>query len=219
MLPTTDLRQNVLTLAIPDDRLPAVGYMMRRILPPEEYDNEFQGQYLKTTYFDTRDFKLRKARLTKDKYCTVRIRAYAATQQPGIDYPASAYAISAKTKEEKYRQELDTAVAETLVRRGLPDGYTPLPGHMAARLMELTDGEPLVPVVTVCFTRYAVEDSADRITLDCEIRASNGKIFPTNILENKTTAKPAKPLPELLALGYAPVRLSKFLWATTYGVR
>src|SRR5262245_46581766 len=177
---------------------------MRRLLPAEEYDNDFKGQSLRTTYFDTWDFKLRKTRLEKEKYCTIRIRSYAPTEKPGGSYAAAGcYAISAKTEEEKYREELESSVAETLIRRGLPDGYAPLPGHLRARLMEITDGDPVVPVVTVSFTRYAVEDNVDRITLDCAIATSGGKEFPTNILENKTTAKPAKPLAELLDLGYA----------------
>jgi hypothetical protein len=208
-----------LTLAIPAERLPAVAYSMRTLLPAEEYDPGFRGQYLQTTYFDTWDFKLRKARLHNDHYCTVRIRCYATPAQPGADYANGVYAISAKTEAEKYRDELDPELASQIVRRGLPEGYDPLPGHLRARLMDLAEGEPLVPVVTVSFTRYAVEDHTDRITLDCDIRTSNGKAFPTNILENKSTARPARPIPELLALGYAPVKLSKFLWATTYGVR
>jgi hypothetical protein len=192
---------------------------MRRILPTEEYDPSFEGQYLQTTYFDTCDFQLRKARLNDDKYCTIRIRAYAATERPGASYPASAFAVAAKTESEKYRQELEANTAEAVVHRGFPADYSPLPGHMRARILDITDGAPLIPVVTVCFTRYAVEDATDRVTLDCDIKTSNGKVFPTNVLENKTTCKPAEPRPELLALGYAPIKLSKYLWATTYGVR
>ena len=43
-LPATDLRKTVLTLAVPGDRLPAVGYQMRALLPAEEYDPGFGGQ-------------------------------------------------------------------------------------------------------------------------------------------------------------------------------
>jgi hypothetical protein len=96
-LPATDLRKNVLTLAVPDERLPGVGRMMRSLLPSEEYDPDFLGQYLQTTYFDTPQLALRKARLDKDKYCTVRIRCYAPTQQPGRNYPEGIYALSIKT--------------------------------------------------------------------------------------------------------------------------
>jgi hypothetical protein len=218
MLPTTDLRQNVLTLAIPNDRLPAVAGVMRRILPAEEFDPGFEGQYLQTSYFDTRDFQLRKARLHADKYCTIRIRYYVPAERPGLHPPRGAYALAAKTEKEKYRQEIEPDLAEILIRRGFPD-YGPFPGHLRARLIELTGGDRLIPLVTVCFTRYAVEDETDRITVDCDIRTSNGKVFPTNVLENKTTSRPAEPRPELLALGCAPIKLSKFLWATTYGVR
>jgi hypothetical protein len=227
-LPTTDLRQNVLTLAIPSDRLPAVAYTMRTLLPAEEYDPSFDGQFLQTTYFDTWSGDLRKARLDKERYCTIRIRAYAPTTRPGAPPsagPDSAYAISAKTEEEKYREELEPALAEQIIRRGfaLSGGgnapESPFPAHITARLLELTDGEPIIPAVTVCFTRYAVENHTDRITLDCDIRTSTGKVFPTNVLENKTTGKPPRPIPELVDMGYNPVKLSKFLWATTYGVR
>ena len=37
-LPATDLRTNVLTLAVPNERLPGVGRMMRSLLPAEDYD-------------------------------------------------------------------------------------------------------------------------------------------------------------------------------------
>src|SRR5207237_9343623 len=82
-LPATDLRTNVLTLAVPNERLPGVGRMMRSLLPAEDYDPDFCGQYLQTTYLDTAELSLRKARLTKDKYCTVRISCYAPTKQAG----------------------------------------------------------------------------------------------------------------------------------------
>ena len=102
-LPATDLRKTVLTLAIPNERLPAVGYQMRALLPAEEYDPGFDGQYLQTTYFDTACFRLRKLRLKKKKYLTVRIRCYAPVQQPGRNYPEGAYALSLKTEDGKYR--------------------------------------------------------------------------------------------------------------------
>ena len=133
-LPATDLRQNVLTLAVPNECLPAVAVAMRTLLAAEEYDPDFQGQYLQTTYFDTPDFALRKARLNKDKYLTAR---------------------------------------------------------------------------------YAVESSTDRLTLDSSIRTSTGKLFWTNVLEVKTIAKPYTPPPEVTRWGLHPIKLSKFLWATS----
>src|SRR5262249_19567770 len=95
-----------------------------------------------------------------------------------------------------------------------------LPGDLLARLLELCDGQSLVQAVEVKFTRFAVEDTVNRLTLDIDIRTNTGKMFPVNgILENKTTRPDREPMKEIMALGYAPVRLSKFLWATTYGVR
>src|SRR5262249_9409401 len=94
-LPATDLRQNVLTLAVPHERLPAVAYLMRSILPTEEYDDRFEGQYLRTTYFDTRGFQLRKARGHAERYCVIRVRCYTATERPGGNYAVATYALSA----------------------------------------------------------------------------------------------------------------------------
>src|SRR5262249_46262304 len=102
-LPANDLRQTVLTLAIPRDQLPGVGYAMRALLPAEMYDPDFQGQYLQTTYFDTRDGTLRKARRRKARYLTIRIRCYAPTQPPGRNYPEGLYTLSLKTEAGKYR--------------------------------------------------------------------------------------------------------------------
>jgi hypothetical protein len=220
-LPATDLRQNVLTLAVAEERLPGVGHMMRSLLSAEEYDADFQGQYLQTTYLDTNTLALRRARLKKDKYCTARIRCYAPIQQPGRNYPEGAYALSIKTEEGKWRTPLESWVAEDALTK--PNALQVLrdqvPGDLLARLFDLCGDEPLLPAVTVCFTRYAVESSTDRLTLDCGIVTSNGKIFPTNVLEVKTNSKPYAAPPEVLAWHFSPIKLSKFLWATTYGVR
>lgn len=220
-LPATDLRQNIMTLAVPNERLASVGYCMRRLLPAEEFDPEFYGQYLQTTYFDTPSLALRKARLDKSKYCTVRIRCYAPTQPPGLNYPQGIYALSVKTEEGKFRVSLPPADAEAAFTPGAAldvlGDY--LPGDLLARLISLIDGDPLQPAVTVCFTRYAVESTTDRITLDCNITTSNGKIFPTNVLEVKSTTKPYTAPPEVVEWNFSPIKLSKFLWATTYGVR
>jgi hypothetical protein len=211
-LPATDLRQNVLTLAIPTEQLPAVGYCMTRLLSAEAYDPDFKGQRLKTVYFDTLRFQLRKARLKNDKYFTLRIRCYGATDT---------YALSAKTKDGKFRKEIPAEVAELYIREGITADTLShiLPGDLLARLIDLTEEEPLIPIVTVRATRYAVEDDRDRITLDTTITTNTGKVFPTNILEQKTTADPPVPMQELLDLRFPPVKLSKFLWSTTYGVR
>lgn len=217
-LPATDLRQNVLTLAIPADRLPQVGYLMRSLLPAEEYDPSFQGQYLQTTYFDSADFRLRKARLKKGKYLTLRIRCYAPCQQPGRNYPAGPYALSLKTEHGKYRTELSANLAESLLAHGIegPGDLNYLPGDLLARYLDLVGNAPLQPVVTVCFTRYAVESSTDRLTLDTAVTTSTGKSFPSSILEVKTSTKPYEPIPEVRHLSFNRIKLSKFLWATNY---
>ncbi len=211
-LPATDLRTNVLTLAIPNEGLPRVARDMTQWLPPENYDPTFAGQQLETTYFDTLGFALRKARLKKDRYLTLRIRCYG---------PSDTYALSAKTEAGKFRKEIPSEAAEFYIRNGIPPlaARAHLPGDLLARLLELTEDQPLYRVATLRFTRYAVENEVDRVTLDINIAASTGKVFPTNILENKSTSARPTPLPEVLALPYPPVKLSKFLWATTYGVR
>ena len=220
-LPATDLRHNVLTLAVPTDRLPSVGFGMRSLLPAEDFDPDFQGQYLQTTYFDTPNFDLRTARLKKDKYLTLRIRCYAPSQRPGRTYPAGTYALSLKTEAGKYRVELSSPFAEDLLQYGIdgPEGLNYLPGDFLARYLDLVDDQPLRPVVTICFTRYAVESTTDRLTLDVQIHTSTGKAFPSSVLEVKTTSQPYEPLPEVLRWGLSPLRLSKFLWATTTGDR
>jgi hypothetical protein len=220
-LPATDLRTNVLTLAVPNERLPGVGRMMRSLLPAEDYDPDFCGQYLQTTYLDTPDLSLRKARLTKDKYCTVRIRCYAPTQTPGRNYPEGIYALSIKTEDGKWRTPLDAWKAEDALTK--PNALAVLgeeiPGDLLARLLDLCNDAPLAAAVTVSFTRYAVESHTDRLTLDCGITTSNGKQFPTNVLEVKTTTRPYEAPAEVLRWHLSPIKLSKFLWATTYGVR
>jgi hypothetical protein len=224
-LPANDLRLNVLTLAVPNERLPGIGYCMRGLLPAEEYDPGFQGQYLQTTYFDTPCLKLRKTRLKKDKYLTLRIRCYAPTQQPGRNYPDGVYALSAKTEDGKFRVQLPDADAERCFEpaAALDVLGDYLPADLLARLYDLLGDcsccTAVGPAVTVCQTRYAVESTTDRITLDCNVTTSNGKIFPTNILEVKTTARPYEPPDEVMKWGLSPIKVSKFLWSTTYGVR
>jgi hypothetical protein len=221
-LPATDMRRNVLTLAISPCELPAVAYRMTQLLPAEQYDRTFKGQHLETTYFDTAAFDLRAARLKK-KYLTLRIRCYRARQSGTAYRPEDSYtyALSAKTQDQKYRRELPSADAEYYLTNGIqPDELGKvLPGDLLARAIDLLDGEPLLPIVRIDFTRYAVESETDRLTLDTEIKTNTGKVFPTNILEAKTTDGGAKSLPEIEALPYPRVKLSKFLWATAYGAR
>ena len=215
-LPVTDLRKTVLTLAVPSERLPAVGYQMRALLPAEEYDPAFEGQYLQTTYFDCAGFRLRGLRQRKKKYLTIRIRCYAPAQQPGRNYPEGLYALSIKTEDGKYRMEIGSGLAESLLVNGIesPGDLNYLPPDLLARYLELVGDKPLYPVATVCFTRFAVESTTDRLTLDTAIHASTGKVFPANVLEVKSTAQPYEPLPEVRKWGYSPIKLSKFLWAT-----
>jgi hypothetical protein len=219
-LPTTDMRTNVLTLAVPNERLPGIGYCMRRILPAEEYDPQFYGQYLQTTYFDTPRLALRKARLQNAKYLTLRIRCYAPTQQPGRNYPEGIYALSVKTESSKFRVEVPGPDVDRLFLGSYSSDLFAdyLPADLLARLYELVGEDyPPEPCVTVCCTRYAVESTTDRITLDTGISTSNGKCFPTNVLEVKTTSKPYVAPPEVLDWHLSPIKLSKWLWATFNG--
>jgi hypothetical protein len=211
-LPAADLRTNVLTLAIPTHRLPNVAVRMRQALPLEDYDPGFHGQYLQTTYFDTRNARLRKARNKGDKYLVLRIRRYTPSLEPGRAYPAAQYALSVKTEDSKYRVQIGNSLAEALITEGIQEAgdLNYLPPDLLARYQELTGGQKLYPVVTVCFTRYAVESTTDRMTLDTCIHSSTGKTFPTNVLEVKSTQPDADPDP----WGFNPIHLSKFLWAT-----
>jgi hypothetical protein len=212
-VPAADLRTNVLTLAIPTHRLPDVAVRMRQALPLEDYDPAFQGQYLQTTYFDTRNAKLRKARKKGNKYFTLRIRCYAPNQKPGRAYPDTVYALSVKTEDSKYRVAIGHSLAEGLITDGIQDAgeLNYLPPDLLARYQELADGQKLYPIVTVCFTRYAVESTTDRITLDTCVRSSTGKIYPAHVLEFKSTQPNETPDP----WGFNPIHLSKFLWATS----
>jgi hypothetical protein len=203
-LPAAELRSNLATWAVPVPQLPAVGNWMHDALPNESYDPHFRGQVVETTYFDTPAFDLRKARLAKGRYLTLRVRCYQNGQ-------GETYSLSVKTESEKWRQEITPGTAHGIVR-GTVGLASLLPGHLAARLPELGAGDDLTPVVTVCCRRYAVEDDTDRFTLDVEVRTDLGKRLPFGVLEYKTnTPGPADwpALPPLL-----PIKLSKFLWAT-----
>jgi hypothetical protein len=212
-LPATDLRSNVGTWSVPSWQLPALASQMLAVLGPEKYDPDFKGQYLQTTYFDTKTLALRKARSRGDKYVTIRIRCYAPASGSGSNYPAGVYAISAKTESQKSRQEIAGQYAEGLLSEGIRPGD--LLGIMSpdiiARIADLTTDDPLMPVVTVCFNRFAAENDKHRLTLDVDIYSDTGKHFPSHVLEQKSTNKDAT---LLITLPLRPIKLSKFLWAT-----
>ncbi len=88
-----------------------------------------------------------------------------------------------------------------------------LPPNLLARLLEITE-EELLPVVTVCCRRYAVEDADRRLTLDCEVTTDHGKSLPASVLEFKAMDKEEPPPGRLARLLIRPIKLSKFLWAT-----
>jgi hypothetical protein len=179
---------------------------MLDLLPCEAYDPAFAGQELETTYFDTAGFALRKARNKGGRYLTLRIRSYR---------PSGSWAFSAKTEQSKFRVALDRERAEQL----LGNGFTVvdldfLPPDLLARLLDLVTDQPLHPVVTVCFRRFAVEDDANRLTFDLNVHTDTGKTFPPAVLEHKATDASAAPIAAFPALGLRPIKLSKFLWAT-----
>jgi hypothetical protein len=206
-LPATDLRHNLATWGVPAHRLPWVANQMLHALPTETFDPSFAGQQLETTYFDTAAFDLRKARVQGDRYCTLRIRCYRSETRP------ESYALSAKTDDRKVRIDLPGDLAETLLAGDTLDISRTLPGDLQARLYDVVGDAPLLPVVTVCASRYAVEDDTDRLTLDVHVRTDTGKRFPINVLEFKSKDKDAKPP---FSAGLRPIRVSKFLWATDY---
>ncbi len=129
-----------------------------------------------------------------------------------------AYAVSAKTESEKWRQEIDEATAEAVLRRE-PDALARdslkdlLPPNLLARLLEISE-EELMPVVTVCCRRYAVEDADRRLTLDCDVTTDHAKSLTAAVLEFKAMDKDEPPPGRLARLPIRPIKLSKFLWAT-----
>jgi hypothetical protein len=204
-LPTTDLRSNRGTWLVPIDRIPVVIAGMLDSLPTEPYDRNFLGQCLTTTYFDDADYTLRKARVKKSRYLTLRVRCYEPPGKPAV------YALSAKTESEKWRAELTPALAKGLLSGKLALAAQ-LPAHLAARLNEESAG-PLVPVVCVHCTRFAVEDEQDRLTLDLCVRTNRHTALPFNVLEYKSSS-PDRVYDRVLGMRLAPLKLSKFLWAT-----
>ena len=215
-LPATNLRTNAGTWAVPCELLPAVGSFLHDAAPNESFDPHFHGQRLATTYLDTAAADLRRARRAGDAYLTLRVRCYQAEGRP------EAYALSAKTGAEKFRAEIESETAHRLLRPG-PDLLEILqaflPAHLLARLLDLGREQPLLPVVCVRCRRYAVEDDTDRYTLDVRVSTDTGLCLPAAVLEFKSTAASARPPGSLQALGLRPLKLSKFLWATSFGGR
>jgi hypothetical protein len=209
-LPAPNLRMNVGTWCVPTCCLPAVAHFLHDVLPNEPWDPHFLGQHLETTYFDTTRFALRKARVKGTRYLTLRIRCY---QTPNEE---EFYAISAKTEAEKWRQEIPSDTAEMILAGQISQWPAHLlPAHLLARLQELTgDVGSLVPAITVCCRRYAVENSEDRYTLDVSVGTDTGKCLPFHVLEFKSIDPEATPPGALLGIDLRPVKLSKFLWAT-----
>jgi hypothetical protein len=206
-LPAQDLRSNLGTWAVPTGLAPAVARVLLDALPAEPYDPEFRGQELATTYLDTADFALRKARRRGDKYLTLRIRYYR---------PSEVYALSAKTESRKCRVEIDRWKAEAILSGGTDLALDLLPADFLARLLDLAGDQRLTPVVTVYARRYAVEDAADRLTLDVDVRTDTGKPLSAGVLEFKSASKKAVPPAALVGLALRPVKISKFLWATLW---
>ncbi len=197
------------TWTVPTCALPAVAQWMTRMLPMEQYDPSFHGQQLSTTYFDTLNLHLRKARDKGKRYMTLRIRRY--------DSSEICYALSAKTEQEKWRQEIEPALAESLLQPGasvLPLLGNVLPANLLARAEEISQGKPLGAAVLIRCRRYAVESDAERITLDVDVRTDTDKAMTAGVLEYKSTQEDAQPPTGIALLGLRPIKLSKFLWAT-----
>jgi hypothetical protein len=205
-LPAQDLRSNLGTWAVPIAGVPATALALTRSLSPEVYDPTFAGQDLRTTYLDTAEFDLRRARLKGSRYLTLRVRCY---------QPSDTYALSVKTEEAKFRLAIEPQTAEALLGDAVNDVLPGLlPAELLARLLDLSAGRPLTPVATVCFRRYAVEDEIDRLTLDVGVAADTGPTLPIHVLEFKSRLPGALPPSPLAALYLRPIKLSKFLWAT-----
>jgi hypothetical protein len=207
-LPAENLRVNRGTWAVVDHVLPAVGNWLHDVLPNEPYDPHFEGQRLRTTYFDTPGWHLRNARMAKRRYLTLRVREY--RQEPA---GTIALALSGKTESSKFRTPVSSEAARAILDGDQGALRALLPADLLARLDELTGGEEVRPVVAVRCVRYAVEDQRDRFTLDCAVTADTGKCLPFNVLEYKSADPQGEPYRSLVA-GLRPIKLSKFLWAT-----
>jgi hypothetical protein len=218
-LPVSNLRSNIATWAVPLCRIPAVAGVMG-YWPNEAFDKAFRGQCLQTTYFDTSSGLLRKARLRGNRYLTLRLRRYAPSRGAGGAYPDGVYAVSAKTEDVKQRFEIAHSTASQLLTSDIglrtPDIFANiLSPELLARLLEIIGDDALVPVVTVCASRYAVEDDTQRLTLDVDVRTDTGKVMPYSVLEFKSTDK-CDDIPEIItSLMLRPIHMSKYLWATS----
>jgi hypothetical protein len=203
-LPTEDMRTNRRTWAVPPEHGPALAAAMVELLPREPYDHLFLGQQLHTTYLDTVHLDLRKARMGRQRYLTLRLRSYASGSNDG-----ETYALSAKTESEKFRLEIDGDTFAAILGGAPGVLAAALPPHLAGRLLVLNDS--VVPAVCVRCRRYAVENDNERYTLDCAVHTDTGKCLPFNVLEYKSTDDGfvGDPIP-----GLRPTKLSKFLWAT-----
>lgn len=216
-LPSNDLRSNLATWAVPPWAVPAVVHQMDELLPPEPFDPHLQGQYLQTTYFDTPSFALRRARLGRQQYVTLRLRTYGASTGAGGVYPVSAYALAAKTETKKVRVELKAAPAKALLQEPSTDLLAQLLSpDIFAHLLAIVGDEELMPVVTCTAQRYAVEDQQSRLTLDLNVQTDSGKHLPFGVLEFKSVNEQAAPPGRLPTPGLRPIKLSKFLWATDW---
>jgi hypothetical protein len=205
-LPADDLRTNLATWSVLPELAPAVASRMLKSLPVESYDPGFVGQILETTYFDSRQFELRKARKSGKHYVTLRVRHYT---------PTDAYAFSAKTEAGKFRIALPADEARNMIQSGFkPYMLKFLPADLMARIFELLQGDNVWPVATVRFRRYAVESNFYRLTLDIGIETDTGKCFPSEVLEQKAGDPDTEPFTVFDLLGLRPIKLSKFLWAT-----
>ena len=132
-------------------------------------------------------------------------------------HPPPAYALSAKTESGKFRTELTPTHAEAALTK--PTALhallqTALPPDYLARLLAIVGDTMLMPVVTVCATRYATENETDRLTLDLAATTDMGKTVPAGVLEHKTNSIVGMILDWPRALGLRTIKLSKFLWAT-----
>jgi hypothetical protein len=206
-----DLRRNIATWAVPYAKAPAVGACMVDLLATEKWDPNFGGQRLETYYFDTRALALRAARWRGNRYLTLRLRCY--DEGP----LGEAYALAAKTEDQKFRTMVKPSDADAILAGHYPDWPQDLlPGDLLARFLDLVGEADILPVVKVCCRRFAVEESQDRLTLDVDITTDTGKWLPAGVLEFKSTDKQTA-LPQFAyLLGLRPMKLSKFLWATDW---
>src|SRR5262249_47642296 len=147
-------------------------------LPPEHFDPDFAGQDLETTYFDTPNFNLRKARLRKDRYLTLRIRRYKPASESSSLHGQIAYALSAKTESTKFRADVPAPMAIAALSNSSALAVllqAALPADLLARLLDLAGSADLAAVANVSCRRYAVEDDRDRFTFDLAVTTDIGK--------------------------------------------